>query len=116
MVTFGEFMKKVVLPVAVVGALLLLFRPIYMSDGKLNILYMWILVGIPFGVRRMFLWLIPRNYDIGGAIGIIALNFIVGGLIGGVMVVVQLAQAVWYCLKCVAYGLKKTSSRSYESS
>jgi hypothetical protein len=112
MVTVGEFMKKVVLPIVIVGALLLLFKPMYMNDGKLNILNLWILVGIPFGMRRMCLWLIPRNYDIAGAIGIVAVNFIVGGLIGGVVVVVQLVQAVWYCLKCIAYGFRKNKYRS----
>jgi len=99
MVTVGEFFKKVILPVALIGLLLLLFKPIYMSDGEVNYLYMWLLVGIPFGMQKMCVWLVPWNYGISGTVGIIALNFIVGGLIGGVVAVVRVVQAVWYCLR-----------------
>jgi uncharacterized membrane protein YccC len=96
-----EFMKKVFLPVVLIGLLLLLFKPIYIVDGEVNILYLWLLVGIPFGMRRMCLWLVPKNYGISGTVGIIAVNFIIGGLIGGAVAVFQLIQAVWYCLKCI---------------
>jgi len=33
----------------------------------------------------MFVWLIPHGYDIAGTVGIVALNYIEGGLIGGVI-------------------------------
>jgi len=42
------------------------------------------------------------NYGIAGSVGIIAFNFIIGGLIGGFVAVFRLMQAVWYCLKCLA--------------
>ena len=44
----------------------------------------------------MFVWLIPRNYDIGGTVGIWALNFIVGGIIGGFILIWKIIVAVWY--------------------
>ena len=94
-----EFLKKVIAPIALIGILLLLFKPIYFVDGKVNILYLWLAVGIPFGVQKMFVWLIPKNYDLGASVGIIALNFIVGGLIGGVVAVIRILQAFWCCLK-----------------
>lgn len=108
-----EFIKKVILPVALIGILVLLFQPIYMVDGKINYLYMWILVGIPFGVRRMWIWLIPKNHDLGATVGIVAVNFIVGGLIGGFAAIAQLIQAVWYCLKCVIAIFKKKQRATY---
>ena len=40
----------------------------------------WILTGCPFGIRRMCLWLIPKNFGISGSIGVLALNCIAGGL------------------------------------
>jgi len=113
MVTVGEFFKKVVLPVVLIGLLLLLFKPLYMSDGEMNYLYMWILVGIPFGMKRMCMWLIPWNYGIAGTVGIIALNFIIGGLIGGVVAVVYMVQAVWYCLKCIAAIFGRSGKPTY---
>ena len=50
----------------------------------------------PFGIRRMFVWLIPRGFDLSGTVGVVALNFIVGGLIGGVILIWRLAVAAWY--------------------
>ena len=48
----------------------------------------------PFGIRRMWLWLIPRNYGIAGSLGVIALDCIVGGIIGGFMAIVAVIKAV----------------------
>lgn len=101
MITFGDFLKKVIAPITLIGFLLLLFKPLYMVEGEVEVLYLWILVGIPFGMRRMCLWLIPRNYDIGGGMAIIALNFIIGGLIGGFVAIFQILQALWYCLRAL---------------
>lgn len=111
MITGMDFFKKVVLPVGLVGTLLMFFWPLYILDGELNYFYLWLLVGIPFGTRRMCLWIVPINHDMTAAAGIIALNLIIGGLIGGVVAVVQLHQAVWYCLKCMVYGMKKVAGR-----
>lgn len=100
-VTFGEFMKKVVLPILLVGILLLIFIPISKAEGKIDYFLLWILVGCPFGIGKMFGWLVPRNFDIAGTVGVIAVNFIIGGLIGGVVVVYRLLYAVFYTVKTV---------------
>ena len=64
-------------------------------DGSLNAFLMAVLVGIPFGVRHMVLLLPPAGYDIGGSVGMIALDFILGGIIGFfalcILIVKQLA-------------------------
>jgi hypothetical protein len=73
-----------------------LFRPICREpDGSLNAFLMAVLVGIPFGIRHMVLLLPPAGYDIGGSVGMIALDFILGGIIGlfalCILIVKQLA-------------------------
>lgn len=94
------FFKKVVLPVALAAFLFFLFRPVCTEEnGAVNYVLLWILCGIPFGIRRMFVWLVPHGYDIGGTVGIWAVNFIVGGLIGGVILLWRLACAVFYLFK-----------------
>jgi hypothetical protein len=50
---------------------------------------------LPFGIRRMWLWLIPRNYGIAGSLGVIALDCIIGGIIGGFVAVVTVVKS-WY--------------------
>lgn len=95
-----NFLQKVVLPVVLAVFLFFLFRPVCTEEnGTINYVLLWILCGIPFGIRRMFLWLVPRNYDIAGTVGIWAVNFIVGGLIGGVLLIWRLACAVFYLFK-----------------
>ena len=58
-----NFLQKVVLPVVLAVFLFFLFRPVCTEEnGTINYVLLWILCGIPFGIRRMFLWLVPRNY------------------------------------------------------
>ena len=89
---WGDSFKKTVVPVLLALILFYAFKTIFTKDGVTNYFYVWICCGI----RRMFVWLVPHGYDTGGTFGIIALNFIVGGLIGGVILVWRLVVAAWY--------------------
>lgn len=99
-----EFLKKTVLPVFLALFLFSMFRGVFTEDGQTNYFYVWLCCGVPFGVRRMFVWLVPHGYDLAGTVGIVALNFVVGGLIGGVILVWRLLVAAWY-LPLTAYRL-----------
>ena len=98
--TYGEilkgFLKKTILPIVIALCLFLMFKNVFTENGQTNYFYVWICCGIPFGIRRMFVWLVPHGYDIAGTVGIVALNFILGGIIGGVVLMWRLAVAVWY--------------------
>ncbi len=54
----------------------------------------WILCGFPFGLRKMFMLLIPRNFGIAGGIGVLALNVIIGGLIGGFVIISAVIKSI----------------------
>ena len=71
----------------------------------------WLACGVPFGIWRLRVWLIPRGFDIGGTVGVWALNIIIGGLIGGVVVVWRLLVAAWYTILTV-YRLVTYNSES----
>ena len=90
----GIFLRKVILPLALAALLLLLFRPVYRANDTINYLLLWICVGIPFGIHRMFLWLVPHKFDLAGTVGVFALNVIVGGLIGGFALIWQVASGI----------------------
>lgn len=77
------FFKEVCLPIGLAFCLAAFFKPIYMLGGVCDYFLMWICIGLPFGIRRMSLWLVPSGYGISGSVGVFALNLIVGGLIGG---------------------------------
>ena len=85
----GICLRKVILPLLLAALLLLLFKPVYMENGTINYLLLWIYVGVPFGIHKMFLWLVPHKFDLAGTIGIFTLDVIVGGLIGGFALVWQ---------------------------
>lgn len=55
----------------------------------------WMVVGMPFGIHRMCIWLLPKNLDIGGNVGVWAMNIIVGCLIGEIVVVCYILRSVY---------------------
>lgn len=90
------FFKKTVLTV-VIAYLLFTWGKILFSKGdQPDYFLIWVFCGIPFGIRRMWVWVVPFGHDLAATAGIIALDFIVGGLIGGVVLVWRLLVAAWY--------------------
>ena len=58
-----DFFKKTVLTVLIAGVLFYWATLVFTKDGATNYFYVWLCCGIPFGIRRMFVWLIPRGFD-----------------------------------------------------
>ncbi len=101
----NEFVKLVLVPILSVVFLVVLFRPLCMVDGEWDYLRLWFLSGIPFGVQRMSLWVSPKGYDIGGSMGVLALNLLVGSVIGGIVLMWRLLMAVIYLVKTTLSGI-----------
>ena len=85
-----RFLVSVLLPIVIAAAFALLFKTVYTSPEGINYLLMWICIGIPFGIHRMCIWLVPTKFDLAGTIGVMAVNIIVGGIIGGFAFVFQI--------------------------
>lgn len=82
---FKRIAKELILLALKIGAVYFLaafFRPLWMADGVSNYVLLAVLVGFPFGIGKMFVLLPPASYGIGGGVGVLALDLIVGGLIG----------------------------------
>ena len=77
------FFFKSVLPVIVVLILYCIFKSACMKNGEIDYVWLWILCGLPFGLHRMCLWIVPGGGSLGGGIAMFALNFIISGVIGG---------------------------------
>lgn len=86
-----QFFRKSIVPVAGAALLVCIFK-----SACINYLRLWILCGLPFGLHRMRLWIVPGNGSMGGGVALFALNFIIGGVIGGFVLAWQLIVAVWY--------------------
>ena len=90
-----DFIRKTVLPVVVALFLYSIFSRIFVDNGTLDFFLIWLACGAPFGIGKMFT-LIPIGFGISGTVGVVALNIVLGGLIGGVILICKLAVAVWY--------------------
>jgi hypothetical protein len=91
--------KRLILPITVAGLLALLSRPIYLTEGQIDYLLAWILIGFPFGVRKMFLILLPSKFDLAGTVGVCFLNVLVGGIIGGFVLIGQILSGIFCTAK-----------------
>ena len=85
-----EFFKKAVLPVAIAGLLYCIFKSACIRNGELD------LCGLPFGIHRMCVWIVPGGDSLGGGAALFVLNFVIGGIIGGFVLVWRLLVAAWY--------------------
>ncbi len=101
----SEFLRKVIVPVGTAIFLAALFYPLCVENGVCDYLKLWILIGIPFGVHRMFVWVIPKGFDIGGTVGVLVMNLLIGGVIGGIIFIWRLALSVFYLAQCVGTGI-----------
>ena len=82
-----EFFKKAVLPVAIAGLLYCIFKSACIRNGELD---------LPFGIHRMCVWIVPGGDSLGGGAALFVLNFVIGGIIGGFVLVWRLLVAAWY--------------------
>lgn len=90
------FIKKTLLPVAVTAMLFFIFKSACTKDGITDYFMLWLLCGLPFGIHRMFLWIIPNGRSFGGSIAVFALNILLGAVIGGIVLIWRLVVAAWY--------------------
>lgn len=72
-------LKKLMVPLFTAALIAFLFQPIWAAHGQWDLL---MLVGIPFGVQKMMVWLVPRGLGIGGTVAMWVFNILVGGFIG----------------------------------
>ena len=54
------------------------------------------------GFGKMCMFLIPKNFEIAGSIGVLAFNGIIGGMIGGIIVIVRMIAVFVEIIKMIA--------------
>ena len=81
---------KIILPSALLVFWIMICYSICNKSDGLDTFQFWIFVGFPYGIRKMNLFLLPSGYGISGSIGVFALNAIIGGLIGGIVVIFKI--------------------------
>ena len=90
------FFRKSIVPVTVAALLVCIFKSACIKDGTVDYLWLWILCGLPFGLHWMCFWFVPGGNSMGGGVALFALNFVIGGIIGGFILAWRLIVAAWY--------------------
>lgn len=93
---------KVTLPALAIGIWLLTCYPVCNKVDGFDYFLFWILAGFPFGIHKMCVLLIPRNFGIARSFGVLALNAVVGGLIGGVVLIIKVVGMAVKLVKIIA--------------
>ena len=88
------FFKEIFIPLIAIVVMLCFAYPICNKAEGIDYFLLWLIVGFPFGIRRMMIWIIPHNYGISGSIGIIGLDCIIGGIIGGFVVIFMIGRSI----------------------
>ena len=88
------FLLSVAWPMLVATVFALLFRSVYEQNGMIDLPLAWILIGIPFGIRQVGLWLLPKHRDLSGTLGVFALSILLGGVIGGFVLVYRVGSGL----------------------
>ena len=70
---------KVILPLLVIAAWMNMCYWICIRADGFDFFLYWIMIGCPYGIRKMCMFIVPKNFGIAGNIGILALNCIIGG-------------------------------------
>lgn len=61
----------------------------------MNYFLAWVILGFPFGVRHMWLWLVPTGGgSIAGSAALLVFDVIAGGLIGGAAFIVMMVKGI----------------------
>lgn len=95
----SDLIKKVIISIVATILLFALLYPLCENNGGCDYLKLWILMGIPFGIHRMLVWVIPKGFDIGGTVGVWAFNFLVGGVI-----------LIWHLILVIYYLIESMMS------
>lgn len=107
MICIGEAgMKRVLFEIIVPVLILVLWiqmcYPVYQQENEFDYFLFWIMVGFPYEIRKMCMFLISKTFGIAGSIGVLAFNGVIGGLIGGIIVIARMIAVFVEIIKIIA--------------
>ena len=96
-----SIITNTILPLIAIGLWFAVCIPIACRPEGINYFLLWVMAGFPFGVKFMCLKLVPKSYGLTGAVGVFALNAVIGGLIGGAMLMAAVIRVVVNIIKLI---------------
>ncbi len=89
---------KIIIPAALMAIWVNMCYWICKTDIGIDTFKMWIMCGFPYGITKTIIFLPPSSYGISGGVGMLALDAILAGLIGGVVLIVRVFQILFEVL------------------
>lgn len=90
--TIEDVIKKTFLPLSFMVFWFWVIETIMKVSGQTDWFWWIFLAGLPFGIHKMRLILIPKGMDTTATLGMAALSVIIGALIGSIMIPVYVIQ------------------------
>ena len=99
--TIEDVIKKSILPLAFMVFWFCMTKTIMKVSGQTDWFWWVFIAGLPFGIHKMRLILIPRGMDTTATLGMAALSVIIGALIGSIMIPVYVIRAIYVFIRYV---------------
>ena len=99
--TIEDVIKKSILPLAFMVFWFWMTKTIMKVSGQTDWFWWVFIAGLPFGIHKMRLILIPRGMDTTATLGMAALSVIIGALIGSIMIPVYVIRAIYVFIRYI---------------
>ena len=99
--TIEDVIKKTFLPLSFMVFWFWMIETIMKVSGQTDWFWWVFIAGLPFGIHKMRLILIPRGMDTTATLGMAALSVIIGALIGSIMIPVYVIRAIYVFIRYV---------------
>lgn len=99
--TIGDVIKKSILPLTFMVFWFWMTKTIMKVSGQTDWFWWIFIAGLPFGIHKMRLILIPRGMDTTATLGMAALSVIIGALIGSIMIPVYVIRAIYVFIRYI---------------
>lgn len=97
----GDVIKKSILPLAFMVFWFWMTKTIMKVSGQTDWFWWIFIAGLPFGIHKMRLILIPRGMDTTATLGMAALSVIIGALIGSIIIPVYVIRAIYVFIRYI---------------
>lgn len=99
--TIEDLIKKIFLPLTFMVFWFWMIETIMKVSGQTDWFWWIFLAGLPFGIHKMRLILIPKGMDTTATLGMAALSVIIGALIGSIMIPVYVIRAIYVLVRYI---------------
>lgn len=99
--TIEDVIKKSILPLAFMVFWFWMTKTIMKVSGQTDWFWWIFIAGLPFGIHKMRLILIPRGMDTTATLGMATLSVIIGALIGSIMIPVYVIRAIYVFIRYI---------------